>query len=269
MWLGLAVGAWILLVGAALGRSRARRRLRRFPVAERERRTAVPVHAYAFLCGGRRRTAQTAMTALYLAGLIEVRRGRIVRTGAHHDVPDPDPVAVAALAACRPGRPERPRGVERRTKRSAPVSRIGDSLARDGLVTHPGLLARIEAWERAMLLAAFFSAFLAMTALMVWDVRRSDQAGLAAAVAAPPGALAMAVLARTRPLPNGPTSEGRRAIEEQPLPPREDGPHARTLHGVASDGPRSPLMPDGLARVLRRSEPSAWQPDDPAGLGGL
>ncbi|MFJ4767584.1 TIGR04222 domain-containing membrane protein [Streptomyces uncialis] len=75
----------ILLVGAALGRRLARRRLRRFPVAEREQRTAVPVHAYAFLCGGRRRTAQTAMTALHLAGLIEVRRGRIVRTGANDD----------------------------------------------------------------------------------------------------------------------------------------------------------------------------------------
>lgn len=267
MWLGLAVGAWILLVGTALGRWLARGRLRRFPVAEREQRTAVPVHAYAFLCGGRRRTAQTAMTALYLAGLIEVRRGRIVRTEANHDVPDP--VAAAALAACRPGRPEHPRGVEKRTKRSAPVGRIGDSLARDGLVTHPGLLARIEAWERALLLAAFFAAFLAMTALMVWDVRDSDQAGLAAAAAAPPGALAMVLLARTRPLSTGPTSEGRRAIEEQPLPPREDGPHARTLHGVACDGPRSPRMPADLARVLRRPEPSAWQPDDPAGLGGL
>ncbi|MEU1017160.1 TIGR04222 domain-containing membrane protein [Streptomyces sp. NPDC005898] len=283
MWVGCALFVWCLVGWAALGVVFARRRLRLLPVAASPGPVELPLYGLAFLCGGRRRVAQAALAVLWRAGLIGVENDRIVLTGTAATATETyDPVEQAALAACRPGRSVRPRRVEKRTKRSVAVRRIGDALARRGLIVHPARRARVETWLSTLILLAEGAAFFAMAALVVWESGHNDQAGMASAVAA--GAVLPAVLTLARsgaqPLPTGPTDEGRRVISEQATPAGGTSDHqgpqtlsalrrAAALRAVAIHGPSSPGMPLDLARVLRRAEPSTWRPDDPAGLGGL
>ncbi|MFD3762698.1 TIGR04222 domain-containing membrane protein [Streptomyces sp. NPDC058622] len=271
MWIGLTIGVWILLGVGLLVQWVLRRRLRAFRGVVPDPPPRLDVYGYAYLCGGRRRTAQTALAALHLAGRITVEKDRIVLTGhvgARH------PVEAAALAACMdPGRfrgPLWPRRAEKRTKRSIAVRRVGEALARDGLIRHPVLRRRVENWGvvLAMVLLLVVTA-LGMSAVIVEEVSGHWAPGQPAAVVTWFAGLALVFTGFKGQEPDGPTPEGARLIEEQRVPSKADGPHGEALRRVACEGTSAEGMPTDLSRLLYRAPASTFQPDGGPGLGGL
>ncbi|MEV7420043.1 TIGR04222 domain-containing membrane protein [Streptomyces sp. NPDC089919] len=266
MWIGLAIGAWVLVGASVLGWVSARLHLYLSYAVPAEQPPELDVYAYAFLCGGRRRTAQTALTALHRTGRLTTAGSRVLRT-TKTAPPPAHPVEASALAACPPGRRVKGLRAERRTKRSAPVRRIADDLARRGLLVHPRLLVRLDNWNAALIITVSSSAIFGCVASIAWDERHSGPAGRAALIVAPT-LLGLALPALAGKLPTALTPAGERALAaHRDRPP--DGHLAKALRQVATEGVTTTAMPAGLRSALRRMPPSDYQPGDPAGLGGL
>ncbi|MET9697852.1 TIGR04222 domain-containing membrane protein [Streptomyces sp. NPDC006529] len=271
MWIGLTAGMWILLGAGLLVQGVLRRRLRVFRGVVPDPPPRLDVYAYAYLCGGRRRTAQTALAALHLAGRITVQEDRIVLAG---PAGAPHPVEAAALSACRdPGRfrrPLSPRRAEKRTKHSLAVRRVGEILARDGLIRHPVLRKRAETWGAILAMVLLLTpTTLGMSAAIIADVSGHWAPGQPAAVVTWFAVPALVFTCFKGPEPDGPTPEGAPLIEEQRAPSTADGSHGEVLRRVAREGTSTEGMPADLSRLLRREPASTFQPDGGPGLGGL
>ncbi|MFI5863752.1 TIGR04222 domain-containing membrane protein [Streptomyces sp. NPDC051546] len=272
MWIGLTIGVWTLFGAGLLGQWVLRRKLRRFRGVVPDPLPRLDVYAYAYLCGGRRRTAQTALAALHLTGRITVELDRIVLTGA--SAGSGHPVEEAALAACTdPGRfprPPRPRRAEKRAKHSSAVRQVGEALARDGLIRPPVLHQRAESWGPATATSLLLVASaLGISAAIVEGVSHRWAPGQPAAVITWFACMALVLAGFRTPEPGGPTPEGSRVIEEQRDPAESDGPDGPALRRVAFDGPAAQGMPADLSRLLYRAPPSTFQPDGGPGLGGI
>ncbi|MFJ5934586.1 TIGR04222 domain-containing membrane protein [Streptomyces sp. NPDC093071] len=270
MWWWLGGGMWTAVCVASLGFRDAHQRL----LTYRPPRAApgdVPPgpHACAYLRGGARRSAQTALTALYLAGLVTVTGNRIVRVdaagaGDRGRLPA-DPVEAAALALCRPGRGERGTRTEERVGRSRAVRRLGASLGEEGLLPHPGLTSRLEGWRAAALMTGLSAFLLGMIAIGALGGPHGVGAAWTAALSPALGLLSLVPPARVPATPREPTEAGRRLTEALPAGTSDTD---RVLYQVAALGTGSSAVPRDLRRALWRPAPSDHRPDDPPGLGG-
>ncbi|MFJ4338401.1 TIGR04222 domain-containing membrane protein [Streptomyces sp. NPDC088915] len=280
MWWWLGSGTWVTVGVTTLGFWVSHFRLRAYrPLRTAPEDVTLGPYAYAYLGEGPRRTAQTALTALYRAGLITVVGERIVRVDAPASAATgtgsidrdrdpgrtPDPVEAAALALCRPGRGAYGVKTERRVKRSGAVRRVGASLGEEGLLLHPGRAARRKEWEEAAIPAALTAVLLGEVALLVWSTGHRSDAGWVAALSPVLGVVSLASLRFARRPPERLTEMGRRLVEALPLRPSGAD---RALYEVAVQGTEADAMPQDLRRALRRPAPSAYRPDDSPGLGG-
>lgn len=271
MWWWLGGGMWTAVCVASLGFRAAHHRL----LAHRPPRAAptdVPPgpHACAYLRGGARRTAQTALTALYLAGLVTVVGNRIVRVdaaGAAGRGLPADPVEAAALALCRSGRGERGTRTEGRVERSRAVRRLGTSLGEEGLLFRTRPAARLEEWQSAVFMTGLSAFIVGMVAMGALDGPDGVGAAWTAVLSPVLGLLSLVPAVRVPVTPRGPTEAGRRLTETLPTGTSDTD---RVLYQVAALGTGSPVMPQDLRRALWRPAPSDHRPDDhPPGLGGV
>ncbi|MGW4508183.1 TIGR04222 domain-containing membrane protein [Streptomyces sp. NPDC004436] len=272
MWMALAGVAWVAAAGTAGGLVLALWRHRAFRPRRPERPEPLGPYAYACLCGGRRRVAQTALAALHHDGRIAVKgRGSIVRA----DPAEPsgsgalrggsaegERVEAAALAVCRRGRGVPALKAETRIRRSRAVRGVAEALAQEGLLPHPVLVDRIRAWTRAVGGALLLTSGIALAALFVRARDGDGRAGLAGLLALAAFLFLFALLCVLPEPRRGPTGAGRRAAGARAPSP---GP----LIEVAEAGWASAGMPYELRSALWRPSRGSFVPDDPPGLGGL
>ncbi|MFF4169627.1 TIGR04222 domain-containing membrane protein [Streptomyces sp. NPDC001744] len=266
MWWWLGGGMWGAVGVASFGFWVSHHRLRTYRPPRAARGEGAPgPYAYAYLVGGPRQVARTALTALRLAGLVTVVGNRIVRAdGAGRDLPA-GPVEAAALALCRPGRGRRGTATEQRVGGSRAVRRVGASLGEGGLIPHPRLTALREGWGGVVALTDLLAFPLGMIALGSLDDPRQGTAAAWTSLSLVPAVISL-VLVHRAPSPSGKPAEAvRRPVG---TPPSGASATDRVLYEVAAHGTAAAAMPQDLRRALWRPAPSEHVPDDPPGLGG-
>ena len=273
VWIELAMAECVAVAGAGIVIRLLHRHAYGIPVVPGLAARDLTLYEFACLSGGAERVVQTAMTGMYLDGRLQVTGNDIAPLAGA----DPrDPIEAAVVTACRGARPVRARTAQSRAVGDPAVRRIEAELVRAGLFLRPN--AAVDVAKAVLLLLL----------LLAWPVnmfllnRSGAYSGDAVLVGVLPVLLSVAggLLLRAVPSPvEGATGDGRRAAGAYwaavalPRAGRTKGiPSEAVLAQVAyvgrtGGGPWPSLMPDDLWRALSGAD-SAFQPDDPPGLGG-